>query len=308
MLSVASLGSGSKGNATLVRSAQGCILIDCGFNFRQLSARLVPAGLTPDDLTAVLVTHEHGDHASGIAVLARRTRVPVYTTRGTWRGMNLTPGPKDGCIRGEHSFDLGDVTVRAVTVPHDAREPVQYCFRAGGQQLGVLTDLGHVSPHVVEAYKGCDGLLLEFNHEPELLAEGPYPPMLKRRVGGPFGHLANAQAEGLLGALMPERLQFLLAGHISAQNNRRELVADENTRLDANRRVEKTDRAIIAGGDDLLRRWMEADRVDIAGVAAQSGGISHTRLITATAAICSTADAAARLGRPRLGRSIADPP
>ena len=237
MLSVASLGSGSKGNATLVRSAQGCILIDCGFNFRQLSARLVPAGLTPDDLTAVLVTHEHGDHASGIGVLARRTRVPVYATRGTWRGMNLTPGPKDGCIRGEHSFDLGDVAVRAVTVPHDAREPVQYCFRAGDQQLGVLTDLGHVSPHVVEAYKGCDGLLLEFNHEPELLAEGPYPPMLKRRVGGPFGHLANAQAEGLLGALMPERLQFLLAGHLSAQNNRRELVAEA---LDRTLRSERT--------------------------------------------------------------------
>ena len=203
MLSVASLGSGSKGNATLVRSAQGCILIDCGFNFKQLSARLVPAGLTPDDLTAVLVTHEHGDHASGIGVLARRTRVPVYATRGTWRGMNLSPGPKDGCIRGEHSFTVGDVTVRAVTVPHDAREPVQYCFHAGGQQLGVLTDLGHCSAHVVEAYEGCDGLLLEFNHEPELLAEGPYPPMLKRRVGGPFGHLANAQAEGLLSALTP---------------------------------------------------------------------------------------------------------
>ena len=195
-----------------MRSAQGCILIDCGFNFRQLSARLVPAGLTPDDLTAVLVTHEHGDHASGIGVLARRTRVPVYATRGTWRGMNLTPGPKDGCIRGEHSFDLGDVAVRAVTVPHDAREPVQYCFRAGGQQLGVLTDLGHVSPHVVEAYKGCDGLLLEFNHEPELLAEGPIPRCSSAGVGGPFGHLANAQAEGLLGALMPERLQFLSRG------------------------------------------------------------------------------------------------
>ena len=156
-------------------------------------------------------------------MLARRTRVPVYTTRGTWRGMNLTPGPKDGCIRGEHSFDLGDVTVRAVTVPHDAREPVQYCFRAGGQQLGVLTDLGHVSPHVVEAYKGCDGLLLEFNHEPELLAEG-LSPMSSAGSVVPLD-MANAQAKGLLGALMPERLRFLLAGHLSAQNNRRELVA-----------------------------------------------------------------------------------
>lgn len=146
MLSVASLGSGSKGNATLVRSAQGCILIDCGFNFKQLSARLVPAGLTPDDLTAVLVTHEHGDHASGIGVLARRTRVPVYATRGTWRGMNLSPGPKDGCIRGEHSFTVGDVTVRAVTVPHDAREPVQYCFHAGGGSSGCSRTWGTAAP------------------------------------------------------------------------------------------------------------------------------------------------------------------
>jgi phosphoribosyl 1,2-cyclic phosphodiesterase len=151
--------------------------------------------------------------------------------------MNLTPGPKDGCIRGEHSFTVGDITVRAVTVPHDAREPVQYCFHAGGQQLGVLTDLGHCSAHVVEAYEGCDGLLLEFNHEPELLAEGPYPPTLKRRVGGPFGHLANAQAEGLLSALTPERLQFLVAGHLSAQNNRTELVAEA---LDRTLRSERT--------------------------------------------------------------------
>lgn len=226
MLSVASLGSGSRGNATVVRSGDQCILIDCGFNFKQLSARLVPAGLTPDDLTAVLVTHEHADHASGIGVLARRTRVPVYATRGTWRGMNLTPGPKDGCLRGEHSLTLGSVTVRAVTVPHDAREPVQFCFHREGVQLGLLTDLGHCSRHVLDAYAGCDGLLLEFNHEPELLAEGPYPPQLKRRVGGPFGHLANAQAEGLLASLAPERLQLLVAGHLSAQNNRTPLVAE----------------------------------------------------------------------------------
>lgn len=221
MLQLCSLGSGSRGNGTLVRSGGVCVLVDCGFTFRQLEQRLAAVGVCPEDLDAVLVTHEHSDHASGVNALKRRTGVAVHATAGTWRGMKRPPGAGDAVVAGDRAFTLGDVSVHPVTVPHDAREPVQYRFEARGLALGVLTDLGHPSAHVVERFRGCDGLLLEFNHEPELLAVSSYPEPVKRRVGGRFGHLANAQSAQLLAALEPERLQLLVAGHLSEQNNTR---------------------------------------------------------------------------------------
>lgn len=214
-----SLGSGSRGNGTLVRHGDQCVLIDCGFTLRQLETRLAAAGLAPEDLGAVLVTHEHSDHASGIGPLVRRTGVPVHATAGTWRGMRHEPGPHDGVLVADRPLRLGDLAILPVTVPHDAREPVQFRFEAGGLALGVLTDLGHPTRHVIERFTGCDGLLLEFNHDPGLLEASSYPASLKRRVGGDFGHLANAQSAQLLAALAPERLQVLIAGHLSEQNN-----------------------------------------------------------------------------------------
>jgi phosphoribosyl 1,2-cyclic phosphodiesterase len=215
----ASLGSGSRGNGTLLRAGDVCLLIDCGFTTRQLERRLAAAGLGLDDLTAVLVTHEHSDHANGVGPLARRTGVPVYATLGTWRGMGALPGARDGVVTADRPFRLGPVEVAPVTVPHDAREPVQFRFRHGERSVGVLTDLGHPTAHVAEQFRGCDALLLEFNHDPELLRCGRYPEPLKRRVGGRFGHLANGQSAELLAALEPERLQVLVAGHLSEQNN-----------------------------------------------------------------------------------------
>ena len=222
MLELCSLGSGSRGNGTLVRTRHTCVLIDCGFTLKQLDARLAEVGACADDLDAVLITHEHSDHASGVAALRRRNRVSIQATAGTWRGMKTLPGAGDEVVSGDRPFCVGDLDVLPVTVPHDAREPVQFRFSANGVALGVLTDLGHPSAHVVERFRGCDGLLLEFNHEPELLAESRYPPSVKRRVGGRFGHLANGQSSQLLGALAPERLQWLVAGHLSEQNNTRE--------------------------------------------------------------------------------------
>ena len=215
----ASLGSGSRGNGTLLRLGDVCVLVDCGFTLRQLQRRLEGAGLGLEDLSAVVVTHEHSDHASGIGPLVRRTGVPVHATAGTWRGMRREPAVEDRVVHGDRPFRIGDLEILPVTVPHDAREPVQYRFSARGRSVGVLTDLGHPSPHVVERFRGCDGLLLEFNHEPDLLAASNYPPSLKRRVAGNFGHLSNAQAAQLLAALAGAGLQTLIAGHLSEQNN-----------------------------------------------------------------------------------------
>lgn len=225
MLRFCSLGSGSRGNGTLVRSGDGCVLIDCGFSVRDLERRLGLAAVSLSDISAVLVTHEHADHAQGVMRAARASGAAVLATAGTWRGMGVQPRAEDRVIVAEQPFTLAGLDVLPVTVPHDAREPVQFLFERNSVRLGVLTDLGHPSAHVVDRFRGCDGLLLEYNHDTEMLRNGGYPASLKRRVGGAFGHLANVQASALLAALKPERLQVVLAGHLSEQNNTRDLVA-----------------------------------------------------------------------------------
>lgn len=225
MLRFCSLGSGSRGNGTLVSSEGSCVLIDCGFSVRDLQRRLSLAGVAIADIDAILVTHEHADHAQGVMRAARASGAAVLATAGTWRGMRVQPRAEDRVIVAEEAFALAGLEVLPVTVPHDAREPVQFLFELRSRRLGVLTDLGHPSAHVLDRFRGCDGLLLEFNHDVDMLQAGSYPPALKRRVGGAFGHLANAQASALLAALQPERLQVVLAGHLSEQNNTRELAA-----------------------------------------------------------------------------------
>ena len=219
VMRIASLGSGSRGNGTLVEGPDGCVLVDCGFSVRETERRLRALGLSPDDLTAILVTHEHDDHLSGVMPLARRHRLPVFMTAGTARAAQ--PGASDD-VRllgsGERRMIAG-MNVEAVAVPHDAREPVQYIFAAAGRHFGVLTDLGSVTPHVVERYRRCHGLLIEANHDRSLLATGPYPPSLKRRVGGAWGHLSNCQTAQLLQMLGDGPLRTLVVGHVSQQNN-----------------------------------------------------------------------------------------
>ncbi len=194
----ASLGSGSKGNATLVQGGETVVLVDCGFSIRETTRRLERFGLTPDQLDAILVTHEHSDHCSGVAALSRKFDIPVYMTHGT-----QSSGRCDNCFQTlnftfTQNFTVGALEVEAVAVPHDAKEPSQYRFFCGGKSLGVLTDLGSVTPHVVERYRSCDALMLELNHDEEMLRRGVYPHHLKRRVGGDWGHLNNAQAASLL--------------------------------------------------------------------------------------------------------------
>ncbi len=230
-LRFASLGSGSKGNATLVSDGETQVLVDCGFGLREAERRLARLGVHPRQLDAVLVTHEHGDHLRGVGPLARRYNLPVYLTPGTWLSGRLGEVTQRHWITPQSRFAVKSLTVDPVTVPHDAREPVQFRFRAGDRHLGVLTDLGHVTEHVVEAFRGCDALILECNHDRHLLEVGPYPPRLKRRVGGNWGHLANAQAATLLRRLGLDRLQQIVCSHLSEHNNRPELALEALTPL-----------------------------------------------------------------------------
>ena len=228
MLRFKSLGSGSSGNATLVE-ALGLIpfrlLIDCGLGIRQLSLRLGESGLMPEDIDAIFITHEHGDHIGCALNLALRYRIPVWMSHGTY----LAIGAPDfeGLLhiaRDAESIDLGGLQLMPFTVPHDAREPLQLSCTDGASKLGVLTDLGHATPHVIAHLKGCNALLLECNHDIELLSQSVYPPFLKRRVGGQYGHLSNQAAAEIASTVIHSGLNHFVAAHLSAQNNRADLV------------------------------------------------------------------------------------
>jgi phosphoribosyl 1,2-cyclic phosphodiesterase len=225
-----SLGSGSGGNSTLVE-ATGLVpfrmLIDCGLGIRQLALRLGEAGLQAQDIHAVFITHEHGDHIGCARSLALRYRIPVWMSHGTYSG---TGSPDfDGLLhtaRDGKAIDLGGLQLMPFTVPHDAREPLQLSCTDGSAKLGILTDLGHATPHVMAHLQACDALLLECNHDIELLSQSSYPPFLKRRVGGQHGHLSNDAAADIAHTVSHSGLKHLVAAHLSAQNNRPELVQE----------------------------------------------------------------------------------
>ena len=217
----ASLGSGSKGNATLVRAGQTLVMVDCGFSLRETVRRLAALTIDPTQLDAILVTHEHTDHSRGVAALSRKFEVPIYMTHGTARTGRCDGGHDVVHFNCDDSFAIGDLWVETVAVPHDAAEPCQYRLSHQNRSLGILTDLGSLTPHVVDSFRGCDSLLLEFNHDLQMLEEGPYPYPLKRRVGGDWGHLNNEQAAALLRQLDGQSLQQVVVAHISEQNNSR---------------------------------------------------------------------------------------
>lgn len=219
----ASLGSGSRGNATLVSSAGTTVLVDCGFGIREAIRRMQTLAMDPATLAGILVTHEHIDHVRGVFALARRFGLTVYLTVGTWLSLKPDPAINVVLITPEDTLSIGDFDITPVTVPHDAREPVQYLIQAGEHRLGLLTDLGVVTPHVIKRYHQCDALFIECNHDSRMLDYGPYPPSLKRRVSGRLGHLSNRQAAELLQTLGTDRLQRLVASHLSEKNNLPEL-------------------------------------------------------------------------------------
>ncbi len=216
----ASLGSGSSGNATLVACQNSSLLVDCGFTIKETVRRLARLDYAPELLSAIVVTHEHSDHVKGVAPLARKYNIPVYMTEGTFACKDFGRLPSIHVIRNYESFRVGPFRIEPVVVPHDAREPAQFVFESPeGIRLGVLTDLGSITPHVLDAYVGCHGLLVEANHDLEMLACGPYPASLKARVASAWGHLNNKQTADFLDQLGVESVQEIVVGHISQQNN-----------------------------------------------------------------------------------------
>ncbi|HTS52963.1 MAG TPA: MBL fold metallo-hydrolase [Burkholderiales bacterium] len=221
----ASLGSGSQGNALLVEAHTTRVLLDCGFGLAETTRRLARIGVAPSDLSAIVVTHEHQDHIGGAARFARKHGLPVWLTAGTLRGLEglFDPDVEVRLIRGYSSFSIGDICIDPFPVPHDAREPAQYVFGDGACRLGVLTDAGHVTPHMRHCLSGCDALVLECNHDAEMLRTGAYPELLKARISSRLGHLDNEAAAGLLAGLDLSQLQHVVAAHMSVSNNRPEL-------------------------------------------------------------------------------------
>ncbi|MEO8151540.1 MAG: MBL fold metallo-hydrolase [Rhizobacter sp.] len=224
-----SLGSGSTGNATVVEASSGAtvsrVLIDCGFSLRELERRLARVGLASDNLDAVFVTHEHSDHVGCALTLARRHGIRLWTSRGTWRAIGEPELPElVHFARDLEPIAIGDLELLPYTVPHDANEPLQLRIGDGAARLGVLTDAGSITPHLLAQLQRCDALLLECNHDRTMLANSAYPTSLKARIGGRLGHLANDTAAEILAACVHAGLKHLVAAHLSERNNRPAIV------------------------------------------------------------------------------------
>jgi phosphoribosyl 1,2-cyclic phosphodiesterase len=220
-----SLGSGSEGNALVVQVGRSTLMLDCGFGLAETEKRLARAGLLPGCLNAIVVTHEHSDHIGGVSRFARKHSIPVWLTHGTAKVLNegLIASTLLRFVDPHEVFAVGDIQVTPYLVPHDAYEPVQYLFSDGNARLGVLTDTGTITEHIQSTLSGCDALVLECNHDLDMLMNGPYPASLKKRVAGRFGHLDNHSAASLLRSIDCAKLAHVLAAHLSKQNNRFEL-------------------------------------------------------------------------------------
>ncbi|QYD67469.1 MBL fold metallo-hydrolase [Paraburkholderia edwinii] len=224
----ASLGSGSEGNALVVEAQSGTtttrVLLDCGFSAKEVERRLARIGLDAEPFAAIIITHEHSDHIGSALTLARKWSVPLYMSWGTARAVGADDANVDlRVLWGDEAVAVGDLSVLPYTVPHDAREPLQYVFSNGAARLGVLTDVGTSTPHINAVLSGCDALVLECNHDVEMLATSRYPASLKARIGGNHGHLNNDAAAEILASLDRSRLRHLVAAHLSQQNNLPEL-------------------------------------------------------------------------------------
>lgn len=219
MLQVAALGSGSSGNSLLVRSGGTTLLLDCGFTMKETIARMHHLGVAPSDLSAVLVSHEHGDHIKGVGPLSRKFGLPVWCTHGTYNGARDNRFSSVRLFNAHESFTIDEIGVSPFPTPHDAAESCQFVFTAQSARFANVTDLGACTPHVKEMLTGVNGLVVECNYDNDMLRNGPYPPSLQARIRSDYGHLGNDQAGMLLKELDHPALQHILLGHLSEQNN-----------------------------------------------------------------------------------------
>jgi phosphoribosyl 1,2-cyclic phosphodiesterase len=218
-LRFASLGSGSSGNATLIGTKQSLIMLDCGFSCKETVSRLQRLNVDPKTIDAIVVTHEHNDHLSGVGTFSRKFNVPVWINYGTFRARNIGQLFSLNIFNSHQSFVIKDLQLKPFIVPHDSRESVQFIFSANNKKLAILTDLGHISPYVLSLLKNLHALVIEANHDYDMLWSGSYRHSLKQRVSGKYGHLSNQQAAELVKCLDLNSLQCLIAAHLSSENN-----------------------------------------------------------------------------------------
>ncbi len=219
------LGSGSKGNSLYIESGSTSILIDAGFSGKEISKRMAVHGKVLENLAGIFLTHEHGDHISGAGVISRRCRIPVHANEGTFRGSDKKVGKLHKRIEFEtgKAVVLQDLEVRSFRISHDTRDPVGFLVSDGHVRLALCTDTGKVSQLVANRLSGCDAVILEFNHDPLMLKQGPYPLSLQQRVRSSQGHLANEDAASFLQTLLHDRIQHIILAHLSETNNTRNL-------------------------------------------------------------------------------------
>lgn len=212
----------------MVETTGARVLIDCGFSLAATSERLAALNLAPEDLDAILITHEHGDHIGGVGPLARRFGIPVWLSPGTAAAAGATLGriPDAQMFCSGQTFEFADLAVEPVTVPHDAREPNQFVLSCGAKRLGILTDTGNITPHLEVRFQSCDAMVLEFNHDQGMLLRSDYPPSVRARINSRFGHLSNDQSLEFLMGIRHNGLKYVVAAHLSERNNDASLVMD----------------------------------------------------------------------------------
>lgn len=215
--------SGSSGNATLIEGGGVRLLVDAGLPGSTVCSALRKACVEPSTLTAILVTHEHRDHINGVGVLSRRFGLPVYANSGTWAAMSPIIGDiapdRERIFETGRDFYIGGLNITPVRTPHDAAESVGYVFTAAGRRVALMTDIGHMTDELHSAAEGADILLIESNHDVEMLRAGPYPYPLKRRILGEFGHLSNDSCGTELARLYKSGVKNAILGHLSSDNN-----------------------------------------------------------------------------------------
>ncbi|MGH9603486.1 MAG: MBL fold metallo-hydrolase [Terriglobales bacterium] len=255
------LASGSRGNCAVLSSSTTRLLLDAGLSCRETLKRMKAAGEDPEGLDGILISHEHYDHVAGLPVLARKLKVPVYMTAAThaaWWKQYRTAREDAArlerleCFASGRSFQVGDIQVTPFTIPHDAADPVGFTFRVEGTKLGFVTDLGYMPSNVRHHLKGCDGLVVESNHDVEMLRAGPYPWPVKQRVMSRVGHLSNEALAEFFSGDYDGGAAFLVLAHLSEQNNHPEIARGAAEQALGPRRNLLSNRLLLAGQDQAL--------------------------------------------------------
>jgi phosphoribosyl 1,2-cyclic phosphodiesterase len=259
MVSLTVLASGSRGNCSVLASSRTRIVVDAGVSCREIGRRMNLTGDHVLNLSAVLISHEHSDHVAGLWVLARKLNIPIYMTGATYHAWQRWTRDKNDGVKPElakletfeagRSFTIGDITVAPFTIPHDAADPVGFTFRAEGVKIGIATDLGYMPASVVDNLRGCDGLVIESNHDVEMLRGGPYPWVVKQRVMSRVGHLSNEALAQFFAGDYDGNAAFLVLAHLSEQNNHPDLARHAAERALAPRRDLWRNRLMLARQD-----------------------------------------------------------